>query len=73
MEPDSYVYYDVRKGMYELKKLASLAFDDLVKSYPPPLFPSRLRIWSIIDIIDEVIDARPPWNWIWYQNCQHKR
>ena len=41
-EPDSYVYYEVRKFVYELKKVASLAFDDLVKLLAPHLyFPVR--------------------------------
>ena len=35
VEPDGYIYYEVRTGMYELKQVASLAFDDLVKLLAP--------------------------------------
>ena len=35
VEPDYYVYCEVRKGMYGLKKLACLAFDNIVKLLAP--------------------------------------
>ena len=42
VEPDGYVYCEVRKGMYGLKQAACLAFDNLVKLLAPPgYFPSR--------------------------------
>ena len=31
MEPDGYVYYEMRKGMYRLKQAARLVFDNIVK------------------------------------------
>ena len=35
VEPDGYVYCEVRKGMYGLKQAARLAFDNLVKNLAP--------------------------------------
>ena len=35
MEPDGYVYYEMRKGMYRLKQAARLAFDNIVKLLAP--------------------------------------
>ena len=35
MEPDGYVYCEVRKGMYGLKQADRLAFDNLVKLLAP--------------------------------------
>ena len=31
VEPDGYIYCEVRKGMYGLKQAARLAFDDRIK------------------------------------------
>ena len=35
MEPDGFVYVEVRKGMYELKQASRTAFDNLVKLLVP--------------------------------------
>ena len=35
VEPDGYVYCEVRKGMYGLKQAARLAFEQLVKHFAP--------------------------------------
>ena len=35
MEPDGYVYYEMRKGMYRLKQAARLVFDNIVKLLAP--------------------------------------
>jgi hypothetical protein len=35
VDPDGYVYCEVRKGMYGLKQAARLAFDNLVKKLAP--------------------------------------
>ena len=35
VEPDGYVYIEIRKGMYGLKQAARLAFDNLVKLLAP--------------------------------------
>ena len=35
VEPDGYVYCEVRKGMYGLKQAARLAFDNLIKLLAP--------------------------------------
>ena len=71
VEPDSYVYYEVRKGMYELKKLASLAFDDLVRSYPPPLFPCQI-ISPFMDTSDPTHCVYPFCRQFWYQIQLHR-
>ena len=38
MESDDYVFCEVRKGMYELKQEAHLAFDNLVKILSPHVY-----------------------------------
>ena len=35
MEPDGYVYFEVRKGMCGLKQASRIAFDNLVKLLSP--------------------------------------
>ena len=38
VEPDSYVYCEVRNFMYGLKQMARLSFDNLVKLLVPHLY-----------------------------------
>ena len=38
MEPNGYVYSEEKKGMYGLKQVARLAFDNLVKLLSPHIY-----------------------------------